>query len=277
MFGSFKKSWQLTKATFKIINKDKKLLLFPVFSAIFSALFVLALIIPSLFFNNSLSFIFIFFLYFGLSFIATFFNVGVVYQVKNIIEGKKVNIKETMSFAFSKFKAVFIWSIISATVGLILRLIDALAEKVGGIGETLIKLSTSIIGGMWGFVTIFVVPIIVYKDISPAKAIAESSEKIKKKWGENLVRNIGFGVAEFIFIMLGVFALILGLVILSPLGFTVTTIYISLLAIYFVFVIMYFNVANAVFNTTLYVYSETGKMPLDFSEETAENLFSKKK
>jgi MFS family permease len=277
MFESFTRSWELTKATFKVINKDKRLLLFPIFSGIFSILFIFSLIFPALFLGNNFSWFIVFILYFGLAFIATFFNVCVVYLVKNTIEQKKTTVGQAISFAFSRIGPIFGWSLISATVGLILRLLDEIAERIGGIGEIIIKITTSLIGGIWAFLTIFVIPVMVYKNVGPFKAISESSQRIKKTWGENLIRNIGFGIAEFIFVVIGLAALILGYFLFAPLGILVLTIFFCIIGIYFVFLIMYFNIANAVFNTTLYVYSETGKMPLDFSENTAKNLFSKAK
>lgn len=277
MFESFSRSWELTKMTFKVINKDKRLLLFPILSAIFSILFVFSLIFPALFLGDNFSWIIVFGLYFGLAFIATFFNVGVVYIVKNTIEEKKVTIGNAFSFTFSRIGPIIGWSLISATVGLILRILDEVAENLGGIGEIIIKITTSLIGGIWAFLTIFVIPAMVYKNIGPFKAIAESSQKIKKTWGENLVKNIGFGIAQFLFIIIGIIALILGYLLFAPLGGVILSIFIALILIYFVFVITYFSIANAVFGTALYVYADTGKMPLEYGENTAKGMFSKNK
>jgi hypothetical protein len=147
-----------------------------------------SIILPGITTNSvgsaGISLLLIFGLYFGLAFIATFFNVGVVYIIKNILEEKKPTFKESIKFAFSKIGLIIGWSLISATVGLILRILDEIAERVGGIGEIFIKILTSMIGGLWSFITIFVVPVMVYENTGPFKAISKSATTFKKL-GEN--------------------------------------------------------------------------------------------
>jgi hypothetical protein len=62
----------------------------------------------------------IFLTYLGLAFIATFFNVCVVYTVKIRFEGGNATFMESLKFALSKIGLIFYWSLISATVGLVL-------------------------------------------------------------------------------------------------------------------------------------------------------------
>lgn len=275
MFESFKKSWELTKTTFKIINKDKRLFILPLFSVFFSILFVFSLIFPALFFENNLSIITVFLFYIGVSFIATFFNVATVFLVKNIIEEKKVTLGKIFAFAFSKVGSILIWSILSATIGIILRILDKIAEKIGGIGKILIKVTTSLIGGIWAFISIFVIPEIVYKNINPFMAIKESSLKIKKTWGENIIKNIGFGTIRFLLILFGIVVGLFGVLLIPSL--TIAYIFFGIVVLYLIVITLYFNVANAVFNTALYVYADTGKMPFNYSEKTAKEIFIKNK
>lgn len=285
MFGSFTRSWQITKLTFKIMNKDKRLFLFPIFSAIFSTLFVISMILPSIILpgitTNSvgsagISLLLIFGLYFGLAFIATFFNVGVVYIIKNILEEKKPTFKESIKFAFSKIGLIIGWSLISATVGLIFRILDEIAERVGGIGEIFIKILTSMIGGLWSFITIFVIPVMVYENTGPFKAISKSATTFKKTWGESVIKTAGLGVVQILFIILGVAATIFGLILFVPLGGIATMIFVVLMAIYFVFILCFFSVANNIYNTALYVYAQTGNIPLGYDDSIAHS-FEKKK
>jgi len=47
--------------------------------------------------------------------------------------------------------------------------------------------------------------------------------------------------------------------------------------IYFVGLILLFGVANSVYNTALYVYAETGKVPGEYNEEQIKNAFKPRK
>src|SRR5690349_23513064 len=91
--NAFSRSWMITKLTFGVINKDRELLAFALLSFLFSALFLISMVVPSVlptllangFDRDSLEvyqYIILFITYFGLAFIATFFNVCVVYTAK---------------------------------------------------------------------------------------------------------------------------------------------------------------------------------------------------
>jgi len=89
MFDVLSRSWEITKLNFDVMKKDKELLLFPLFASIFSILFLIAMLVPSIitsFIENGagpevygiVQYTILFLTYLGLAFIATFFNVCVV-------------------------------------------------------------------------------------------------------------------------------------------------------------------------------------------------------
>jgi len=72
--------------------------------------------------------------YLGLSFIATFFNVCVVYTTKTRFEGGDATFFDSIKFALSKLHLIFAWSLVSATVGLLLHALDQVAQRAGLVG-----------------------------------------------------------------------------------------------------------------------------------------------
>src|SRR5688572_18967507 len=143
--NAFSRSWMITKITFAVINKDRELVWFALLSFIFSTIFAVAMIFPSViptlmengFSTDSLQvfeYVIIFLTYFGLALIATFFNVCVVYTTKIRFEGGNATFAESIGFAFSRLPVIVKWSLLSATVGLILRLLHHLASNLGKIG-----------------------------------------------------------------------------------------------------------------------------------------------
>ena len=283
---TFSRSWRITKLSFSVIGKDKEMLLFPILAGIFSTLYTLLLLFPSgvLEFVGSdsvgavsfgfLQYAMVFLTYLGLSFIATFCNVCVVYTTKIRFEGGDATFMESIRFGFSKIGVIFQWSLVSATIGLIFLLLDRLAERVGGIGEIILNLVRSLLGVIWSIVTLFVVPTLVFEDVTPIEAIKKSSEIIKKTWGENLVAHYGMGFMQF----LAGFCLIvisIGLAMAIP-SETGTIFALGFGIISLIFMTLVFNVAKMVFQTALYVYASTGTEPDMFEGETLASAFGRK-
>jgi uncharacterized membrane protein len=213
-----------------------------------------------------------FVIYFGLAVIATFFNVCTVYTVKKRFEGGNATPSESIGFAFSKFGKIVGWSLIAATVGIILRLLDQLAEKFGTIGEIVMKILVRLMGAAWSFITIFVVPIMVYKDIGPIDAVKMSVQTLKTTWGESLIGGIGLGLIQLL-IMVGIIIAGVGLIFVSAIfGFwgVISALIILMLALLFTFLL--FSAANSVYKTALFVYAEKGSVP-NFDNELLKNSF----
>ena len=283
--GVFSRSWEITKITFDVMMKDKELLLFPLFGGIFSLLFILTLAFPTFLVQilagksvvfSGLEYLVLFIIYFGLSFIAVFFNVCVVYTVKKRFEGGNSTFFEAIKFAFSKIHLIFIWSLVSATVGVLLKVLDRAAEKSGAAGKIILSIFRALLGMAWSIVTLFVVPVMVYDGLGPFDAIKKSASVFRKTWGESIVKWLGLGAVQGLFTFIGI---ILGviLVILS-LGFGPVAIVLVIVLVvgYFIALSLLFTVANTVFDTALFVYADKGIIPSGYNQEVLFGAFKRK-
>lgn len=280
------RTWALTRMTFGVIRQDTEMLLFPLFAAICSAVFSVAMFFPSVivqlmndhsghsFVWGPLQYACTFGAYFGTAFIATFFNVCVVYTTRVRLSGGDATFGQSIAFAFSRLGRIISWSFVVASVGLILSAIENAARNTKGLGGIVLSILRSILATAWNVVTLFVIPAMVYQDLGPIDAIKSSVETLKTTWGESLVRHYGMGLAQFIFLLpaiLGiaavVFATTVGLPITLAIGF------IALIALYALGVILVFNVANAVYNTALYHFATTRQAPMGYSTEVLQGAF----
>ena len=126
---------------------------------------------------------------------------------------------------------------------------------------------------MWSIITIFVVPAMVYHDLGPIDAIKKSVEVFRKTWGESLIRFFGLGLVEFVLLALGALLTLALALVGASLGlFFILTVF-FLAVLYFLAVVIVFSVANSVFNTTLYYYASTGKVPHGIDREIMKNAF----
>lgn len=279
--GVFDRSWQLTKLSFGVIRQDKEMLLFPVLAGFFSLAYSAALLVPTVVVKlthsgahgagargalSALDWALCFVTYLGLAFIATFFNVCAVYTSKKRFEGGDATFGESIRFALSRVPRIFSWSLLAATVGLLLTALDNAAERAGGIGKLLLSILRGILGGLWSVITIFVVPAMVYEDLGPIDAIKSSIGTLRRTWGENLVRHFGLGLIQFLFIALGVLMTIGVVVVMAPLGGPLLLIGVVAMIVYFIGVVLVFSVANTVFVTALYAYAN-GSQPPGFDRD----------
>ncbi len=284
---TFKRSWDITKQSFRIIRSDKEIIVFPILASVFSTIFFVLMVIP--FFVASIMeqlgldklgavamYVIIFVLYLGLAFISTFFNVAVVYCAKKRFEGGDPTFAEGMREAFKRVHLIFLWSILSATVGLILRIVERGAQKSDGLGKIVLSILVGVAGAAWSIVSLFVVPSIVFDNVGPFQALKNSVNTLKKTWGESLVREYGLGMAQFAVILIG------GLVLLVP-GILLISFYwpvgvglIGVFILYIIIVSLLFSTADTIFNTALYMYAKDGQVPSVYSGETLKNAFRKK-
>ena len=139
--------------------------------------------------------------------------------------------------------------------------------------ELIIKITTSLLGAAWAIITVFVIPSMVYRDFGPAAAIKDSIAALKKTWGESLVRHFGLGIAQFVMILAGVVVFIALGILAAPLGAGGLLTVLALAVLYFVAVIVFFSLANAIFNTALYSYAQTGKVPQGYPQNVVAGAF----
>ncbi len=286
--NAFSRSWHLTKVTFDVINKDRELLGFAFLSFIFSTLFIVAMVFPTIVSKilekgytedsiKAIDYLILFLTYFGLAFIATFFNVCVVYTTKVRFEGGNATFGESFQFALSRIGLIVQWSLLSASVGLLLRLIENLGKNFGKIGQIVVSIIVSLLGMAWSIMTIFVVPVLVYEGLGPGGAVKKSIAIIKKTWGENLIKAIGLGLVQFLVIVLILVASVTLTYLLGE-AFHIAGVLIGIAIGVSLLLLagLIFNVANTIFSTALYVYANQGSIAAGFNEDNIKGAFKTK-
>jgi hypothetical protein len=284
--GSWARSKQITRMCFDVIKADKEMLLFPLLAGIFSIAFSLAMLFPTIIVHilrhehvvfEPLHYVLTFVTYLGLAFVATFFNVCVVYTTKVRLEGGDATFGQSIGFAFSRIHLIFAWSLVAATVGMILHTLDRMGRGAGGVGKVLLAILRGLLGAAWSLITIFVVPAMVYEGLGPFAAIKRSIETLKATWGESLIRYYGMGFVQFVILLPALLAIV-GIIPAMSRGVP-PEIGLGVLVLAFVYmmaVILVFNVANTVFNTALFVYAGQGRAPQGFDREVMQGAFQTK-
>ncbi len=271
MFEVLERSWSLTKLSARILSQDKEMLLFPLLGGIFSLLFFVAMLFPTGVWAvavggegvafDVVNYVLMAITYFGLAFVATFFNVCVVFTTRTRFEGGDATFAQSIAFALSRVPQIAAWSALSASVGLFLHALDRVGKRHGGLGQVLVSVARGMLGMAWSVVTLFVVPVMVYEGVGPFDAVRRSMETLRHTWGESLVRHVGLGVAQSVVLFAGLLVGGVAVLALANLGGTALAVGIVLLVAWVIVVVLVFQVLNAVFNTALYVFAQRGQAP----------------
>src|SRR3989344_6942042 len=161
MAGTFSQSYQLVKESWAILRQDKELAVIPVVSAIASTV-VLGIFILigyaletkyALYTNESpYQYVFIFVYYLFAYFVVAFFSAVLTTCVSIRMRGGNPTLRDGIQNAFAHIGSLLVWSILSATVGLILR---AIFERSAILG----KIVVWIVGVIWSLATFFIIPV----------------------------------------------------------------------------------------------------------------------
>lgn len=280
--GIWSRSVAITKLSGGLVLRAPQVVLFPILAAASSVTLVVALFVPSLVVEilaqlhplaiGLLQLPLLFVTYFGLAFVSTFFNVCVVHTTKVTLAGEPSRVFSTLWFAAKKVHLIAAWSVVSASVGLLMRALDELGERSGLAGKLLLMLVRLVLATAWSLMTVFVVPSMVYRGLGPFGAVRDSMETLRATWGDGVVRYYGVGIVAFVtllpFLLLGVCGVLAAqiwwlsvpLLLLAGAGLTV--------------LVPTFNLLTTVWQTVLYDYATTRKVPAGFSEDELETAFS---
>lgn len=200
-FDRLSNGWRLGMTSLGIIKENVSLLLFPVMSTIALVMICLTFFgwFYALFGTDIETFLetagasdfiiyLVLFLFYLVNFsIIIFFNVGLVHCARLILSGKEAKVSDGLAYSAKRLPTILSWAILSATVGIILKMIE---ERFGWIGQIV----AGIIGLAWSATTYFVVPVIAYEDVTPIEALKRSAQMLKEKWGEAIGANFSFSV-----------------------------------------------------------------------------------
>src|SRR5262249_19792659 len=117
--------------------------------------------------------------------------------------GQEPTLGDGFRAAFARFPQIFAWALVSATVGVLLKVIENAHEKAG-------EVIAAILGTAWTVLTFFVVPVLGVEKLGPFGAIRRSVALLRKAWGEALIGGIGLGLFKFLLFLPGLLLLIAG-------------------------------------------------------------------
>ena len=165
------------------------------------------------------------------------------------------------SVAYNRLGPIFLWSLLTGTVGLVL---NAIQNRAGFLGAIIVRM----IGMAWQIVTWLAVPVIVVEGTGPITSLKRSAGLFRQTWGENLIGQVGFGLIGFLFMLPGL--IIAGLLaVTQPVaGLVVGGIWIAVVSVVT-------STLSGIFRTALYMHA-SGHTVQWFDQQALTGAFTPK-
>jgi hypothetical protein len=284
MFERISNGFSLAGSTWRVLTRDKHLIAFPLVSGFMFLLVMVSFAVPlatlvdwnqfqqQLQKNNNKPPVWVyavsFAFYFCTYFVMIFCNSALISCALLRFNGENPTLADGFKMAMARLPQIFAWAFVSATVGVLLNVIENVHEKVGEIVSWLL-------GSAWSIMTFFVVPVLVVEKVGPMQAVGRSLSLLRKTWGEALVGNMGLNFILFLLFIPIILVFVVGIVVLAkgmmPVG-------IALMVVAGIMFLLHMAVSSAlhtIFLAALYQYAADDRLPEGFDRRAIEGAFAR--
>ena len=251
--GTLTRTWDLIQESVAILLADKEFLVFPLLSVLMLVVVDGPILLPLWSHRGKPPtpqeiYPMLFLLYSGSYFVIIFFNSALMACANIRLSGGNPTLGDGFRFAWENVERILLWSLIAATVGVLLRMLEQsrILRWVGPVLE---------LG--WSLATFFIVPVIIFEDLDVLGSFKRSADLFRHWVGEEVTSNISFSV---LFGLLAIPGVIVGVSSVrqssSVVGVVVAALYLALL--YVVSVAL-----QGIFVVALYRYTTHGSEGFD--------------
>jgi len=279
MFERISNGIELARQSWQVLKQDKELLVFPLLSGLASILVLASFAVPLWMTGyagqvldegqapqDPLAYVILFAFYFVNYFVILFFNSALVACAIIRLRGGDPTVADGLSAASARLPQILAWAAVSATVGLILKLIESRSERVG-------QIASGLLGAAWSIATFFVVPVLVVERVGPIDAVKRSFAILRKTWGESIVGNFGIGLVVFAATLLALIPGVIGFLTGSLVGAAVG---ICLSAILLVLISLISAALHTIILAALYLFAADGQAPSQFDSRLLQQAYRTK-
>jgi hypothetical protein len=147
------------------------------------------------------------------AFAGIFFSVALASCANRSLQGEDTTVREGIHAARERIPQIAGWALVTTTVNIILRAIEARFQGVGG------AIVSSLGGLAWALVTFLAVPVIAFEGTGPWQTLKRSSGLFRHRWGQQVVGlGVTTGVVALFGILPGIAMLFVGIAIAPAIG-----------------------------------------------------------
>lgn len=262
-----RRGWNITKLGIHVVRADPELMVYTLLSGLFSigaAIGLLAATGAIGFFTGGEEgmgmgmYVGMFLTYLVVGMITVFWNAAIIASAyERLTTGTNPSFSYGIKEAAKRLPAILMWGLISGTVGLIVGLLEGMAQDDNPVVRAIGSIASLIVQVAWWMTTFFVVPMLVLEGYQVGESMRRSPELFEKTWGEDIVSTGGTGIVNFLVILL-VVLICMPLFALGELGMGLAF---ALMFIGIGLSVLFFTACEAVNRASLYYYAKTGESP----------------
>ena len=262
-----RRGWNITKLGIHVVRADPELMVYTLLSGLFSigaAIGLLAATGAIGFFTGGEEgmgmgmYVGMFLTYMVVGMITVFWNAAIIASAyERLTTGTNPSFSYGIKEAAKRLPAILMWGLISGTVGLIVGLLEGMAQDDNPVVRAIGSIASLIVQVAWWMTTFFVVPMLVLEGYQVGESMRRSPELFEKTWGEDIVSTGGTGIVNFLVILL-VVLICMPLFALGELGMGLAF---ALMFIGIGLSVLFFTACEAVNRASLYYYAKTGESP----------------
>ncbi len=260
--GRFSTSWSLMKSSWGVLRQDKELLWMPVLSFLASLVAVMSIagvglvVTPDTLTGagelDAVGIALAAAAYILLAFVAVYFHAATVAAAWERLEGGDPTVGSALRAANGRLGKLFAWSLVVATVNVVLQAMRNADNRFG-------RIAASLVGGAWNLATYFVVPVLMFTDAGVGGGLKGSLRTFRDRWGETLVGHVGVGFAVGVLTLLYVLATgLLAFGLFTAFGTPGLVVGLVVLVAGVIVLSLVGTVLSAVYKTALYRYATRG-------------------
>jgi hypothetical protein len=276
--GRISRGWALTKQSWAVLKSDRSLVIFPMLSTIFALIAVVVIWLPTASMSGVLAgeavdehdpvyYIAAAVTAYVSTFIAVFFNVALAACAVRSLRGEDTTVGEGIRAALQRIGPILGWTLVAATVGLVLRLLQDRVPLAA-------RIAVWIAGAAWAVATFFVIPVLALEGSGPLRSIKRSVAVVKARWGEGATGTVAISAVTGLVCLIVLFVGVVGGIAFFAAGLQPVGIAVIAIAVAVVIVVSIVSSAlSEIFRVAVYQYAVTGATAGAFDNALLQNAF----
>jgi hypothetical protein len=198
--GRIENGWGIAKASWRVLSKDRELVLVPLVAGVGSVVAFLAICGPGLLLldgsegtgsGNAAGWIFVFVASVIAVWVSAIGQATVVAGAGQRMDGRDPTLGTAFEEARTRLGRLLQWAILSTVVSVIL---DQIEQRLGFLGRIVAWIGSA----AFSVISFLALPVIVFEDLGAIEAFKRSAVLLKTTWGEQIVFGFGLGILSFI-------------------------------------------------------------------------------
>lgn len=201
--GRIENGWQIGKASWRVLSRDRELVLVPVLAGLVALIAFLAIAGPGALLlqgsqdtgtGNAAGWIFVFVASVVSVWVCTIGQATVVAGAGQRMDGQDPTLGSSFDEARGRLGRLLQWAILATVVSVVL---DQIEQRLGFLGRLVAWIGSV----AFSVISFLALPVIVFEDLGAIAAFKRSAALLKTTWGEQIVFGFGMGVLGFLVLL----------------------------------------------------------------------------